>query len=446
MRDEWGTVMIRFLLFAVVAVALVLLALLFSQNPDWTARFEAFGYRLTLHFGLLVFAALLVLWAFGWIYFLFRRTLAMPAEVARNARISRQNRGYKALTQGLVALAAGDPDEADKQARRATKLLEDTPATLLLTAQSAQLNGDEEAATRYFEAMTEEPETAFLGLRGLAMQAIAQGDRGRLDALLDRARKIRPNAPWILETEFDLSLQSGQLDGAQRAVKRLASRHLLTASEARTRLALAEADSAFRAAEAGKWRKTAEHCRKALDEDANFLPARALSARAQVELGNARKAKELAGQAWALRPTAGIAATFLLASKPKDASEKRAAISDLIKHNEGALFSRFLRAEAAIEAGDREAAAAAIDALPATGAPVGVSALVLRLDALRSRGVDPTPSALNGHSLPVEPQVCLACGTEHDRWRAVCENCGTSGSITLPTRPPEDPPRMLPPT
>ena len=84
--------MIRFLLFAVVAVALVLLALLFSQNPDWTARFEAFGYRLTLHFGLLVFAALLLLWAFGWIYFLFRRTLAMPAEVARNARISRQNR------------------------------------------------------------------------------------------------------------------------------------------------------------------------------------------------------------------------------------------------------------------------------------------------------------------------------------------------------------------
>ena len=181
--------MIRFLLFAVVAVALVLLALLFSQNPDWSARFEAFGYRLTLHFGLLVFAGLLVLWAFGWIYFLFRRTLAMPAEVARNARISRQNRGYKALTQGLVALAAGDPDEADKQARRATKLLEDTPATLLLTAQSAQLNGDEEAATRYFEAMTEEPETAFLGLRGLAMQAIAQGDRRRLDGLLDRARK-----------------------------------------------------------------------------------------------------------------------------------------------------------------------------------------------------------------------------------------------------------------
>ncbi|MGB0955323.1 MAG: toprim domain-containing protein, partial [Panacagrimonas sp.] len=41
------------------------------------------------------------------------------------------------------------------------------------------------------------------------------------------------------------------------------------------------------------WRKTAEHCRKALDEDANFLPARALSARAQIELGNARKAKEL---------------------------------------------------------------------------------------------------------------------------------------------------------
>ena len=57
--------MIRFLLFAVVAVALVALALMFSQNPDWTAQFKAFGYQMTLPFGLMVFLGLLVLWAFG---------------------------------------------------------------------------------------------------------------------------------------------------------------------------------------------------------------------------------------------------------------------------------------------------------------------------------------------------------------------------------------------
>ncbi|MAH88268.1 MAG: hypothetical protein CMF26_06650 [Kiloniella sp.] len=437
--------MIRFLLFAVVAVALVALALMFSQNPDWTAQFKAFGYQMTLPFGLMVFLGLLVLWAFGWIYFLFRRALAMPAEVARNARISRQNRGYKALTQGLVALSAGDPDEAEKQARRATKLLDETPATLLLVAQSAQLNGDEDAAARYFETMTEQPETAFLGLRGLVMQAVARGDRKAVDALLDRARKIRPNAPWILELDYDLSLQNGRIDNAHRAVKRLSNRHLLPAAEAAKRLALAETDMAFRAATDDNWRKAVDHCRRALSEEADFLPALGLAARAYLELGHHRKARELAGQAWAQRPTSRVATTFLQAATPENATAKRAAITDLTAHNETALFSLYLLAEAAIEAGDREAAAVAIDTLSQSGAPVGFSALALRLDALRARGVDPTPTPLTGHSLPVEPLVCLNCGTEHDHWRAVCQHCSASGMIALPTRPPESPPKMLPP-
>ena len=175
--------MVRFILLAAFFVVLALIAYVFSENPDWSASFEVFGYRLTLHLGFVFFGLMIAFWLFGWLYFAVRRTLAMPAEMSKNARISRQNRGYKALTHGLVALAAGDPDEADKQARRANKLLEETPATMLLTAQAAQLNGDEESAAKYFEEMTKNEETAFLGLRGKTMQALARGDRKEVQSL-----------------------------------------------------------------------------------------------------------------------------------------------------------------------------------------------------------------------------------------------------------------------
>ena len=437
--------MVRFILFALLAIVLVLVAFVFSQNPDWRATFEVLGYRLSIHMGFLFFAGLIALWLFGWVYFAIRRTLAMPAEMAKNARISRQNRGYKALTQGLVALAAGDPDEADKQARRANKLLEETPATMLLTAQAAQLNGDEESAAKYFEEMTKNEETAFLGLRGKTMQALAKGDRKEVQALLDRARKIKPNAPWILETEYELGLQTGQLEGAQRAVKRLASRRLLSSSDAKNRLALTETDLAFQAAEKGAWRQAADHAKRALADDPTFIPARSLSARSNLELGNARKAKEQAVEAWRHRPTAGAATTYLRAWAPQDIASKRTAIAELIQANPNALFSQYLRAEAAIESGDYGIAEDAVADLPETSASVGVNALRLRLDAMKEGGKDPSPTPLDGHSLPVEPQVCSNCGTEHDRWRAVCTDCGSSGTVGLPTKAPVAP-KMLPAT
>ena len=437
--------MVRFILFALFASVLVLLALVFSQNPDWRATFEVFGYRLSVHMGFLFFAALLFLWLFGWLYFGLRRTLAMPAEMAKNVRISRQNRGYKALTQGLVALAAGDPDEADKQARRANKLLEETPATMLLTAQAAQLNGDVDSAAHYFEEMMKNEETAFLGLRGKTMQALARGDRKEVQALLDKARQIKPNAPWILETEYELSLQTGALEGAQRAVKRLASRRLLSTSDAKNRLAVTETELAFQAAETGAWQQAADHSRRALAEDPTFIPARSLAAIANLELGNTRKARERALEAWRLRPTAGMATTFLKAWAAPDLAAKRSAVAELVNANPDALFSQFLRAESAIEAGDLAIASEAVANLPETSSSVGVHALRLRLEAMKESGKDPAPTALDGHSLPAEPQVCSNCGTEHSRWRALCSDCGASGTVGLPTKAPLAP-KQLPPT
>ena len=68
------------------------------------------------------------------------------AAFLRRRRERRRRAGYRALTQGMVAVAAGDPQEARRFARSADALLADPPLTLLLSAQAAQLDGDETAA------------------------------------------------------------------------------------------------------------------------------------------------------------------------------------------------------------------------------------------------------------------------------------------------------------
>ena len=78
---------------------------------------------------------------------------------------------------------------------KADGLLNEPPLTMLLSAQAAQLNGDDGAATGYFEAMLERKETEFLGLRGLLNHALKRDDR--VKALTDTLPRTGPNRDGI---------------------------------------------------------------------------------------------------------------------------------------------------------------------------------------------------------------------------------------------------------
>src|SRR5208337_2920792 len=130
--------------------------------------------------------------------------------------------GYRALTQGMVAVAAGEPREAQRFARRADLLLADPPLTLLLSAQAAQLDGDDAAAKKFFSAMLDRAETEFLGLRGLINQALRSGDRGTALYLAERAMVLRPNTGWVVESLFDLEVRQVRWEAAWKTLTQVA--------------------------------------------------------------------------------------------------------------------------------------------------------------------------------------------------------------------------------
>src|SRR5437763_2727756 len=118
----------------------------------------------------------------------------MPRNRRRRRAARRRRAGEAALTSGIVALAAGQPAEAQLAARRAAGLLGDAPIALLLTAEAAAQQGDIAAARGAYTALLERPETAFLGLRGLIGQALRAGDDDAALELARRARLLRPDA------------------------------------------------------------------------------------------------------------------------------------------------------------------------------------------------------------------------------------------------------------
>ena len=163
--------MIRALWFLLKVAVVIAIAIWLADRPG-TVSVHWLGYAVEAPFwvALLVTLAALGIAALG--YRLLRGLIRTPQRIRRHSRARRRERGYRALTQGMVAIAAGDAPTARKMARKADGLLNEPPLTMLLSAQAAQLQGDERAAKQYFEAMLERPETAFLGMRGLLTQAI----------------------------------------------------------------------------------------------------------------------------------------------------------------------------------------------------------------------------------------------------------------------------------
>ena len=221
-----------------------------------------------------------------------------PRRMMRARTERRRAAGYRALSKGMVAVAAGDAAEARRQARTAHGMLGEPPLTLLLAAQAAQLNGDEMAAQKYFTAMLDRPEMRFLGLRGLLNQALARGDH---EAALDYARRAqqeRPDATWPAEALIGMQVRLGQWSDAAGTINQAVGQKHIQKPTARRQLAALFLEEARELATSDPTRAL-ELTRSALKRRPDLVPAIALEASLLQKLGRGRDARKLIEQAWA---------------------------------------------------------------------------------------------------------------------------------------------------
>ncbi|MBT5013203.1 MAG: heme biosynthesis protein HemY, partial [Rhodospirillaceae bacterium] len=157
--------MIRAIGFLIVLAGLSALSVWFADNPGQVSLVWQ-GYVIETSAAVLVMGIVMIAIAAAVLYRLWVALKQAPGKIARNRRDAKTRRGYQALTRGIVAVAAGDAVEAKAQAGRADGLLREPPLTMLLSAQAAQLDGDEAAAETFFTEMLDRPDMEFLGLRG----------------------------------------------------------------------------------------------------------------------------------------------------------------------------------------------------------------------------------------------------------------------------------------
>lgn len=154
------------------------------------------GYRIQMGLMTLLIALGVLMVIIGFLWSLLRAVLHTPGSISRFFQRRRRERGFSALSHGLIALGAGDARSAGKYGNEAQKLLKSEPAAKLLLAQSAQMSGKREEARGYFEAMLEDEETRLLGLHGLFVEAERQNEPLAARHYAEEAHKLSPGLAW----------------------------------------------------------------------------------------------------------------------------------------------------------------------------------------------------------------------------------------------------------
>ena len=101
------------------------------------------------------------------------------------------------------------------------------------SAEAASRQGDAEAARRAYAALLDRRDTEFLGLRGLIGQALRAGDDAAALPLAERARALRPDAPWLAENLLRLQARAGDWQAARETLAAAARRRALPAGAER---------------------------------------------------------------------------------------------------------------------------------------------------------------------------------------------------------------------
>ena len=309
--------MFRIIIFLLVVLALALLFAWVADNPgtvfiqwDWLAAKmgrpgEEIGVPLTLAVSLLVGLVVLVMFITG----LLKGIFGMPSLLARFFDNRRREKGYKALSQGLIAASSGDVDTARSLAKESGKLLSDEPLVALLGTQTALLEGKRDEARMNFQKMLQDESTRMVALRGLFLEAERQGENEAARHYAEEAARDAPALPWAGSAKLRYQAGDGDWDSAIQTLEANRSAGLIdrvAAKRQRAVLLTAKAMTQEQANPEGA-RKLAKEAHK-LAKD--LVPAATSYARSASRLGDIRGASKVLEATWKLSPHPEIAEAY----------------------------------------------------------------------------------------------------------------------------------------
>lgn len=436
--------LIKVLVFVAAVAALTFGAGLLMDNGSGV-RIAIADMELTLGPLQAVIAALLLVlavWIFlklvGFTYALLRFLNGDETAISRYFDRSREKKGYQALSEGMMALAAGEPRTAMSRASKAEKYLGRPELTNLLMAQAAEQSGDSRRATEAYKTLLNDERTRFVGIRGLMKQKIEEGDTATALQLAEKAFALKPRHPETQDILLKLQADRNDWTGARSTLSAKRKSGALPKAVYQRRdavLALQTAKVVFDDASSIEAREAAIAANK---QSPDLIPAAAMAARSYIAQGNPKYATRVLKKAWEAQPHPDLAAAFAEIEPDETPTARLKRFRTLTSIHPENDETRMLLAELSLTAEDFPAARRALADL-VTRHPT-TRALTIMAAVERGEGAD--DAVVRGWlaralTAPRGPQWCCDnCQSIHAAWGPICDNCG--GFDTLSWREPAE--------
>ncbi|HBT02232.1 MAG TPA: heme biosynthesis protein HemY [Citreicella sp.] len=360
--------------------------------------------------------------------------------LSRHFDRNRERKGYQALSEGLLALAAGEGKLAMAKAQKAERYLHKPEVTALLTAQAAEMSGDQRKAEEVYKSLITREETRFVGIRGLMKQKLAKGDTDTALQLAERAFALRPKHEEVQDILLKLQAVKHDWQGARRTLSAKLRHGSMPRDVYKRRdavLALSEAKDIF---DEDKPIEAREAAIAASKGSPDLIPGAAMAARSYIAQGNPKHAARILKKTWSVEPHPDLAAAFAEIAPAETPAERMKRFRDLTSIKPDHRETRLLKAELALAAEDfpeaRRAMGDLVDREP--------DARVLTVMAAIARGEGAEEPVVRGWLAkalvaPRGPQwVCDNCNHIHRDWQPVCENCEGFDTLSWKTPPHSD--------
>ncbi len=414
----------RIVKYLVLLLVLVGIGIWFAENPgvvslEWQGLIVDVPIYLALIGVMVIVGICAVIYRF-WVFL--RRS---PKIYGHFRSERRTHKGYTALNKGMVAVAAGDTGEARKHARKAQDLLQDPSLTMLLSAQAAQLDGDEKAATRFFEKMSETEGMEFLGLRGLLNQAVALGDTDEALKLAQKAYELKPRTEWLAMSLFDLELAKGQWADAEGTVNNSIRYGLIDKPEGQRKKAVLLVERAKQAIADGQSAAAIKLLQQALKQDATLVPAAFYLSDLLSKANKRRKGTAVIEDMWLRNPHPQLYDAYQELHGEPDALKRVRLAEKLAGKNRKHVESRIAIARAALEAQLWGEARDELNVLLSEAPSARVYAMMAELVETENGDMTAAREWLRKatHAAANPAWVCTSCGDVTADWSAVCGKC-----------------------
>ena len=345
---------------------------------------------------------------------------------------SRERRGYRALSESLMALASGEGKAAISKAQKAEKLLAKPEITNIITAQAAEMAGDTKLAADAYKKLLTDKTTRFVGVRGILKQKLAEDDKETALKLAEKAFELKPRHEEVQDILLRLQAEAHDWKGARNTLNaKLKSgslpRDVYTRREAV--LALSEAQDILDGDASIESREAAIAANK---KSPDLIPASVMAARSYIKQDNPKYAARILKKTWSVHPHPDLAAAFAEIAPNETAAERVDRFKVLTDVNPDDPETKMLAAELLIAAEDFPAARRALGDLVETNPNVRVLTMMAAIE----RGLGAPEAEVRAWlgKAVTAPRgtrwVCDNCSQIHKDWMPVCSNCGAFDTLS----------------